>query len=114
MRLPELIALLCQAWLLSSRAALIERRGRVIVGLAQHIVGRRAMSLSQSGASGDGSDVLFGQIIRRCLLDLRIARRRASSRALAMSQKCELRTRAVQQKLAYSITSLRVLSFIAH
>src|SRR6516164_94053 len=61
MRLPELIAILCQAWLLSSRAALIERRGRVIVGLAQHIAACRAMSLSQSSASGDGADVRFGQ-----------------------------------------------------
>jgi len=60
MRLPELIALLCQAWLLSSRAALIERRGRVIVGLAQHIAACRAMSLSQSSASGDAADVRFG------------------------------------------------------
>src|SRR5262249_46649922 len=42
MCLPELIALLCQAWLLSSRAALIERRGRVIVGPAQHIALLRA------------------------------------------------------------------------
>src|SRR5262249_5683494 len=61
MRLPELIAIRCQAWLLSSRAALIERRGRVIVGLAQHIAACRAMSLSQSSASGDGADVRFGQ-----------------------------------------------------
>ena len=62
MRLPELIALLCQAWLLSSRAALIERRGRVIVGLAQHIAACRAMSLSQGSASGDAADVRFGSL----------------------------------------------------
>src|SRR5262249_7925155 len=60
MRLPELIPLLCQAWLLGSRAALIERRGRVIVGLAQHIAACRAMSLSQGSASGDAADVRFG------------------------------------------------------
>src|SRR5262245_60649616 len=31
MRLPKLIALLCQAWLLDSRAALIERRGDAVM-----------------------------------------------------------------------------------
>jgi len=90
MRLPELIALLCQAWLLSSRAALIERRGRVIVGLAQHIAACRAMSLSPSSASGDGADVRFGQT--RSFGDVcsmsALLESGQSIRAIAMSQKC--------------------------
>ena len=83
------------------------------VGAGNHIFG--AMSLSQSSASGDGADVRFGQT--RSFGDvcsMSAVLERTSIRAIAMSQKCQLRTRAVQQKRSYSITSLRVLSFIAH